>query len=74
MAISADFVLASHAAPAACRPLAIRLREAQRLMREGRLNLLDVALACSFGSQSHFNHRFKEATGLRPRAWRTGLG
>lgn len=49
--------------------LAIRLREAQRLMREGRLNLLDVALACGFGSQSHFNHRFKTATGLSPRAW-----
>jgi AraC-like DNA-binding protein len=49
--------------------LAIRLREAQRLMREGRLNLLDVALACGFGSQSHFNHRFKQATGLSPRAW-----
>jgi AraC-like DNA-binding protein len=38
-------------------------------MREGRLNLLDVALACGFGRQSHFNHRFKDATGLSPRAW-----
>lgn len=49
--------------------LRIRLREAQRMMREGRHNLLEIALACGFGSQSHFNHRFKRATGLSPRAW-----
>lgn len=49
--------------------LRIRLREAQRMMREGRHNLLEISLACGFGSQSHFNHRFKRATGLSPRAW-----
>jgi len=49
--------------------LRIRLREAQRMMREGRHNLLETALACGFGSQSHFNHRFRRATGLSPRAW-----
>jgi len=49
--------------------LQIRLREAQRMMREGRHNLLEIALACGFGSQSHFNHRFKRATGLSPGAW-----
>ncbi len=49
--------------------LRIRLREAQRMMREGRCNLLEIALACGFGSQSHFNHRFKHATGLSPSAW-----
>lgn len=50
--------------------LATRLREAQRLMREdpGR-DLLGVALACGFGSQSHFNHRFRAALGSSPRAW-----
>lgn len=47
----------------------IRLREAQRMMRDGRHNLLEISLACGFGSQSHFNHRFKRATGLSPRAW-----
>ncbi len=49
--------------------LRIRLREAQRMMRDGRNNLLEVSLGCGFGSQSHFNHRFKHATGLSPRAW-----
>lgn len=49
--------------------LAIRLREAQRMLVEGRGSMLDVALACGFGSQSHFNHRFRRATGLSPRAW-----
>lgn len=49
--------------------LAIRLGEAQRRLREGDGSMLDVALACGFGSQSHFNHRFRRATGLSPRAW-----
>ncbi len=49
--------------------LRIRLREAQRMMREGRCNLLEISLACGFGSQSHFNHRFRQATGMSPRAW-----
>jgi AraC-like DNA-binding protein len=49
--------------------LAIRLREAQRMLCEGRGTMLDVALACGFGSQSHFNHRFRTATGLTPREW-----
>lgn len=49
--------------------LAIRLREAQRMLREERGTMLDVALACGFGSQSHFNHRFRKATGLSPRDW-----
>lgn len=49
--------------------LAIRLREAQRMLREERGTMLDVALTCGFGSQSHFNHRFRQATGLSPRDW-----
>lgn len=52
--------------------LAIRLREAQRMLRAGRVTMLDVALACGFGSQSHFNHRFRQATGLSPGAWLRG--
>ena len=49
--------------------LAVRLDAAQRMLREGADSMLDVALACGFGSQSHFNHRFRAATGHSPSAW-----
>jgi transcriptional regulator GlxA family with amidase domain len=50
--------------------LAIRIREAQRLLRAGDASLVEIALACGFGSQSHFCHRFRAATGTSPGAWR----
>lgn len=54
--------------------LDIRVREAQRMLNAGGGSMLDIALACGFGSQSHFNHRFKRATGLGPRAWLRAQG
>lgn len=54
--------------------LEIRVREAQRMLNAGGGSMLDTALACGFGSQSHFNHRFKRATGLSPRAWLRAQG
>lgn len=50
--------------------LAIRVREAQRMLAAGDASLVEIALACGFGSQSHFCHRFRAATGLSPGAWR----
>lgn len=50
--------------------LATRLREAKRLLAEPGTSMLDIALGCGFGSQSHFNHRFRKALGCSPRAWR----
>lgn len=49
--------------------LAVRLREAKRMLRAGEGSMLDIALACGFGSQSHFNHRFRAAMGASPRDW-----
>jgi AraC-like DNA-binding protein len=49
--------------------LATRVRAAQDMLREGDGTMLDIALTCGFGSQSHFNHRFKAVTGLSPKAW-----
>jgi AraC-like DNA-binding protein len=54
--------------------LAIRVRAAQGLLKEGGGSMLDIALTCGFGSQSHFNHRFKRVTGMSPRAWRDAQG
>lgn len=44
-----------------------RVERAKRLLADGDLPLAQVALACGFGSQSHFTLRFREATGLTPR-------
>lgn len=46
-----------------------RLNAAQRLLQEKSTNFLDIALACGFGSQSHFNHLFRQHLGQSPRTW-----
>jgi AraC family transcriptional regulator len=44
-----------------------RIERAKCHLAAGELPLAAVALACGFGSQSHFGARFREATGLTPR-------
>lgn len=50
--------------------LARRIARARALLREGRLPLGDVGLACGFASASHFANRFKQTTGASPSAYR----
>ncbi len=46
-----------------------RLAEARaRLLKESP-SMLDIALACGFGSQSHFNHLFRRSLGCAPAEW-----
>lgn len=47
---------------------AVRLAHARRLLLAG-MPLATVALTAGFADQSHFNRRFKGATGLAPGAW-----
>ena len=47
-----------------------RVDEAKRLLRDRRLSLSEVALACGFGDQSHFTRVFTRLTGSSPGAWR----
>ncbi len=47
-----------------------RIDRARALLREGRLDVTDVALACGFSSTSHFSNAFRAATGMAPRAYR----
>jgi len=54
--------------------LARRLARAQRLLKETRLPLGEVALACGFASASHFANRFREALGATPGQYRSVLG
>jgi AraC-like DNA-binding protein len=50
-----------------------RINKAKRLIMAGELTLLEVALACGFCSQSHFNKVFREHTGQTPATYRRTL-
>jgi AraC family transcriptional regulator len=47
-----------------------RVEAAKEKLRDGRLSLLDVALACGFSDQSHLTRVFTGMVGLSPGAWR----
>jgi AraC-like DNA-binding protein len=43
-----------------------RIRHAKRLLSEGRLTLIDVALSSGFSSQAHFTTAFGRTSGMTP--------
>ena len=49
-----------------------RVEAAKEKLRDGRLPLLDVALACGFADQSHLTRVFSRVVGISPGAWRRG--
>jgi AraC family transcriptional regulator len=50
--------------------LACRVEAAKEKLRDDRLTLLDVALACGFADQSHLTRVFTRVAGISPGAWR----
>ncbi|MGF6904717.1 helix-turn-helix domain-containing protein [Paraburkholderia sp. GAS348] len=50
--------------------IAHRLLRAKDLMLTTQLSLAEIALACGFASQAHFNRRFLMANGMSPGIWR----
>jgi AraC family transcriptional regulator len=50
-----------------------RVEAAKEKLRDGRLSLSDVALACGFADQSHLTRIFTGMVGLSPGAWRRTL-
>jgi len=54
--------------------LSRRLTHAKVLLRTTRQPFGDIALACGFASASHFNNRFRQATGATPGEYRLALG
>jgi AraC family transcriptional regulator len=50
-----------------------RIEVAKEKLRDGRLSLLDVALACGFADQSHLTRVFTRMVGMSPGAWRRAL-
>lgn len=47
-----------------------RVSQAQQLLGNPALSLLEVALACGFADQSHFTRVFTASAGVSPGAWR----
>ncbi len=52
--------------------LSLRLKKAQRLLRDSRLSIIEIALACGFSSVSHFISRYRERFGIPPGRERRG--
>ncbi len=48
----------------------VRVKEAQRLLRESELSVSEVALMVGYGSHTHFGRTFKQMTGLSPVEYR----
>jgi LacI family transcriptional regulator len=51
-----------------------RIEYAKELLREGRMNVEEVAEACAFHDSSSFGAVFKRVTGTSPGSWRPGRG
>ncbi|WP_322015599.1 AraC family transcriptional regulator [Paraburkholderia sp. J12] len=50
-----------------------RLERARALLRTGDLPLAKVAAECGYANASHFSHRFRDALGVAPNAYRQAL-
>jgi AraC family transcriptional regulator len=50
-----------------------RVEVAKQKLRDNRLSLRDVALACGFADQSHLTQVFTRLVGVSPGAWRRAL-
>jgi YesN/AraC family two-component response regulator len=48
----------------------LRIREAQRLLKESRLNASEIAEKVGYESQTHFGRVFKKITGMSPLQYR----
>lgn len=50
--------------------ISLKIREAKRLIREGNMNITQIAEALGYSSIHHFTRMFKRATGLSPTAYK----
>lgn len=44
-----------------------RVERAKLLLKDGRMGIAEVAIACGFTHQSHLNRHFKRLTGVTPK-------
>ncbi len=52
--------------------LRARIKEAKRMLREGKASIADVSLQLGFSDQSHFTRVFHKITGVTPRQFTRG--
>lgn len=50
-----------------------RINEAKRMLAQGDLSVVCVAMTCGFSSQSHFASTFKQVTGMSPSQFRRSI-
>ncbi len=53
--------------------LRLRLQEAQRMLREKSVKLVDIALACGFSSHTHMSRMFRQTIGVTPSEYRRDI-
>lgn len=46
-----------------------RVERAKQLLRQGKMSISEVAIACGFTHQSHLNRHFKRLTGVTPKTF-----
>ncbi|MGH8000244.1 MAG: helix-turn-helix domain-containing protein, partial [Brasilonema sp.] len=49
--------------------LQLRVERAKQLLKNQKITICDVALACGFANQSHFTKHFRKLTGMTPKAY-----
>ena len=52
---------------------AVKMREAKRLLGDGRLRISEIAYQCGFASPQYFCRTFTAHFGKSPKAYRTQL-
>jgi AraC-like DNA-binding protein len=48
----------------------LRVEQAQTLLREDSISLIDIALDCGFSSHAHFSNTFRQIVGVTPSEYR----
>lgn len=54
--------------------ISLKMSEAKRMIRDGKLNITQIAEALGYNSIHHFSRMFKRHIGISPRAYRNSVG
>jgi AraC family transcriptional regulator len=46
-----------------------RVERAKQLLKQRKMSISEIAIACGFSHQSHLNRHFKRLTGVTPKTW-----
>ncbi|MDJ0621078.1 MAG: helix-turn-helix transcriptional regulator [Calothrix sp. MO_192.B10] len=49
-----------------------RVERAKQLLKQTDKSIMDIAFDCGFNSHSHLSRRFRQLTGMTPKAYRVG--